>query len=104
MIETRGGLSYNQVAMNERAGLEERVARIEGILSQMDKRLNHVETEIVGLRGEINSLRGEITGLRGEINGRFARLEGEIRTNFRWIIGLMLTMWVTIILAIIFRV
>lgn len=83
--------------------MEERVARIEGILSQMDKRLNHVETEIVGLRGEITSLRGEITGLRGEINGRFARIEDEIRTNFRWIIGLMITMWVTIILAIIFR-
>lgn len=26
--------------------LEERVARIEGILEQMDKRLNHIESEL----------------------------------------------------------
>ncbi len=41
--------------MNERAGLEERIAKIEGILSQMDKRLNHVETEIGGLRDELRN-------------------------------------------------
>jgi len=40
--------------MNE-AGLEGRVARIEGILSQMDKRLNHIETEIGGLRNELRN-------------------------------------------------
>lgn len=40
--------------MNE-AGLEERVARVEGILSQMDKRLNHIETEIGGLRDELRN-------------------------------------------------
>jgi hypothetical protein len=35
--------------MEEAKGsLEERVARIEGILSQMDKRLNHLETELNG--------------------------------------------------------
>lgn len=32
--------------MNEGAGLEERVARIEGILSQINERLNHVEAEM----------------------------------------------------------
>ncbi|HID55394.1 TPA: hypothetical protein EYP37_02605 [Candidatus Poribacteria bacterium] len=73
----------------------------------MDKRLNHIETEIEGLRREINGLRSEIRseigGLRSEINERFARIEGEIKMNFRWTIGLMITMWVTIILAIIFR-
>jgi hypothetical protein len=32
-----------------KGGLEERVARIEGILSQMDKRLNHLESRITQL-------------------------------------------------------
>lgn len=32
--------------MNEKAGLEERTARIEGILSQINERLNHVEAEM----------------------------------------------------------
>jgi chaperonin cofactor prefoldin len=41
-------------------GLEERVARIEGVLEQIDKRLNHIESDIVGLRAEIRELRGEM--------------------------------------------
>jgi len=63
-----------------KAGLEERVARIEGILSQMDKRLNHLETEV-------------------------AKLGDKMDRNFRWTLGIMLgvliPMWVTIILAIV---
>jgi predicted RNase H-like nuclease (RuvC/YqgF family) len=80
----------------ERSSLEERVARIEGILEQMDKRLNHLESEIRDLRvyveSEIRSLRGEIGDLRRDLNNRFL-----------WILGVQITMWVTIILAILFR-
>jgi len=76
--------------------LEERVARIEGILEQMDKRLNHLESEIRDLRAyvesEFKSLRGEIGDLRRDLNNRFL-----------WILGVQITMWVTIILAILFR-
>lgn len=93
--------------MNERARLEERVARIEWVLTQMDKRLNHVETEIVALRNELKS---EIRGSRRGIDERFTRIderftgiEGDIKTNFRWVIGIMLTTWVTIILTIILK-
>jgi hypothetical protein len=35
--------------------LEERVARIEGILEQMDKRLNHIESELRDLRRDLNN-------------------------------------------------
>jgi peptidoglycan hydrolase CwlO-like protein len=80
----------------ERSSLEERVARIEGILEQMDKRLNHLESEIRNLRvyveSEIKSLRGEISDLRRDLNNRFL-----------WMLGVQITMWVTIILAILFR-
>jgi predicted RNase H-like nuclease (RuvC/YqgF family) len=80
----------------ESSSLEERVARIEGILEQMDKRLNHLESEIRDLRvyveSEIKSLRGVISDLRRDLNNRFL-----------WILGVQMTMWVTIILAIIFR-
>jgi peptidoglycan hydrolase CwlO-like protein len=76
--------------------LEERVARIEGILERMDKRLNHLESEIRDLRvyveSEIKSLRGEIGDLRRDLNNRFL-----------WMLGVQITMWVTIILAILFR-
>jgi chromosome segregation ATPase len=72
--------------------LEERVARIEGILEQMDKRLNHIESEIRDLRAEIRDLRSEIGDLRRDLNSRFL-----------WILGVLITMWVTIILAILIR-
>ncbi len=82
--------------------LEERLARVEGILEEVRARLNHLETEIGGLRGEINGLRQEMSreigGLRGEING----LRQEMYTNFRWTLGVLIPMWVTIILAIVF--
>ena len=80
----------------ERSSPEERVAKIEGILEQMDKRLNHLESEIRDLRvyveSEIRSLRGEIGDLGRDLNNRFL-----------WMLGVQITMWVTIILAIIFR-
>ncbi|RZN37123.1 MAG: hypothetical protein EFT35_06960 [Methanophagales archaeon ANME-1-THS] len=56
-------------------------------------RLNHVETEIGKLRGDMNE--------------RFTRIESEMKTNFRWMVGMFLmtmgiiiSMWVTIIMAI----
>ena len=80
----------------ESSSLEERVARIEGILERMDKRLNHLESEIRDLRvyveSEIKNLRGEIGGLRRDLNDRFL-----------WMLGVQITMWVTITLAILFR-
>jgi len=80
----------------ERSSPEERVAKIEGILEQMDKRLNHLESEIRNLRvyveSEIRNLRGEIGDLGRDLNNRFL-----------WMLGVQITMWVTIILAILFR-
>jgi chromosome segregation ATPase len=69
----------------ERSSLEERVARIEGVLGQMDKRLNHLESEIRDLRAyvesEIKSLRGEIGGLRRDLNNRFLWILGGSDNN-----------------------
>jgi C4-type Zn-finger protein len=75
---------------NKEGTVEGRVARIEGTLEQINNRLNHVESEIAELRRETNE--------------RFIRIENDMKTNFRWTIGIMITMWVTIILTIIFGV
>jgi predicted nucleic acid-binding Zn-ribbon protein len=84
-------------------GLAWRVAKIEGILEQMDKRLNHLESEIRDLRVEIRDLRAyvesEIKGLRGEIGD----LRRDLNNRFLRILGVQITMWVTIIIALIFR-
>jgi len=76
--------------------MEERIARIEGILEQMDKRMNHMETEVRELRvyveAEIRELRRELDELRRDLN-----------TRFFWLLGVQISMWVTIILAILFK-
>lgn len=70
---------YKWGEMEEKEGpaLEERLARVEGILEEVRARLNHLEVELNGLRQEIY-------------------------TNFRWTLGILIPMWVTIILAIVF--
>jgi archaellum component FlaC len=75
--------------------MEERIAKIEGILEQINERLNHFGTELGDLRKEMN-------GKFMQIDGRFGRLEADIKTNFRWTVGIILTVWVTIIIAILF--
>jgi DNA-binding FrmR family transcriptional regulator len=64
--------------------LEERVARIEGIIEQIEKRLNHIE-------GEIRDIRNEIREVRKDLNYRFF-----------WLLGVLISMWITIILTILF--
>lgn len=53
------------------------MAKVEGILEKVRAGLNHLQTELEGLRREIYN-------------------------NFRWTLGIMISMWLTIILAIIF--
>jgi hypothetical protein len=60
------------------SSLEERVARIEGIVEQMDKRLNHIESELRDLRMDLNN-------------------------RFFWLLGVQISTWVTIILAILLK-
>jgi predicted nucleic acid-binding Zn-ribbon protein len=78
----------------ERSSLEERVVRIEGILEQMDKRLNHLESEIRDLRVEIRDLRayveGEIKGLGNGIMGERGGLRRDLNNRFLWILGVLI--------------
>lgn len=63
----------------EHPTLEPMVAKIEGILEEIRTRLNHLETRF---ESEIRDLRSEL------------------RMNFKRTIGIIFTMWVTIILTI----
>lgn len=67
--------------MAQISSLEERAARIEGILEELRARVSRVETEISELRREM-------------------------RSNFQWMLGIMfgvlIPMWVSIILAVVF--
>jgi len=78
------GFYYSIVA----GSVEERIARIEGVLEEMSKRLNHLESDIANLR----SVKGEVASLRGGMNS----FRGEVASLFRWTVGLILGMWITI--------
>jgi predicted RNase H-like nuclease (RuvC/YqgF family) len=71
------------------SSLEERVAKIEGILEQMDRRLNHLESEVRDLRSELCR---EIRDLRKALDYRFY-----------WLLGVQISMWVTVILTIMLK-
>ena len=69
--------------------LIERVTRTEGILDQMVKGLNHIKSEVRDLKSE---LRSEIRDLKRDLNYRFY-----------WLLGVQLSMWVTIIPTTLFK-
>jgi BMFP domain-containing protein YqiC len=87
--------------------IEERVAKIEGIVEQMNERLNHIESDLSTLceemKTEIRDVREELESNTRDLRGEMKDLREEMRSNFKWTMGLMITMWVTIILAIVFR-
>jgi t-SNARE complex subunit (syntaxin) len=69
--------------------MEQRIARIEGAVEQMNERLNHLSAELRDTRDHFNN---ELMDIRRTMrNVMFVML------------GILIPMWVTIILAIIFK-
>lgn len=77
-------------------GLEERTAKVEGILEQMDKRLDRVEVGIIDLKNEFKSD-------MEKIETRLEKLETKVDSQFKWLVGIIIATWITAILAIIFK-
>lgn len=71
---------------------EERTARLEGLIEQMDKRLSNMEGELVRIHTRID-----------QVNNRIDQVNNKIDQRFNWLMGIMITMWVTLIIAIIFK-
>lgn len=90
-----------------RAGLEERTAKVEGILEQMDKRLDRVEIAIVDLKNEFKSDMEKLeTSLKSDISkvdNRIEKLEAKTDSQFKWLVGIIIATWITAILIIIFK-
>ncbi|ODS31827.1 MAG: hypothetical protein SCARUB_03039 [Candidatus Scalindua rubra] len=65
--------------------IEERTARVEGILEQMDKRLTNIEGELIRIHSGID-----------QVNNR-------LDLKFNWLIGIMITMWIFLIITMLFK-
>ena len=80
--------------------IEERQAKIEGTFEQIDKRISSLEGE---LRSETSQIRSEISQFRGEFLSETSQIRSEMASFFRWTIGIMITMWITIIITILLK-
>lgn len=74
-------------------GLEERTAKVEGILEQMDKRLDRVEVGIMDLKNEIKSD-------MAKLELRIDKLETKVDNQFKWLVGIVVGMWITTISSV----
>ena len=105
------------------ATLDSRVARLESDLSfirsdvadikvglsqvrdKLDDGFKEVRGEIADLRKETHagliSVRGEIGGLRVEMNSGFKEVRGELTRHFRWMVGLMITIALSLLATLI---
>lgn len=83
-----------------KTGLEERMAKVEGILEQIEKRLNHIETALTSLWNEIRDLRSEIRGDTDGLRDEIGKVGSESRSSIKSLYNLIIIMWVTIILAL----
>jgi len=66
--------------------LEIRIAHLEGAYEQIDKRLG--------------SLDGRMASLERTVNERTDPVEQKLDATFRWVIGIVLVNWITLMLAI----
>jgi len=62
-----------------------------------------VEEQMAKLEGAFEQINTRLSSLEATVTTRLGALEGEIRSNFRWLLGTQLTMWITIIAAILFK-
>ena len=89
-------------------GLEGRVGRLEGVVEQIDKRLTNIEQDqremlkrMEAMRRDMESMnsdlrgemRGEMNSLRRDINSMRSELQSEINTSFRWLVGIIVTLF-----------
>ena len=83
------------------ADLRLRKKLAELLITEPDIRLTFINAVIadVAKKEDIRELRNEINQLRGEIN----QLRSEMSSNFRWTIGIILTIWGATVIPILLR-
>lgn len=86
--------------------LEERMARVEGILEEVRTRLTQLESRVEARFNHIDARFAQVESRFNQIESRFNQIESrfnQVDTKFNWVLGLQITMWVSIILAILTR-
>ncbi len=56
-----------------------------------------VRAEFASVRGEFAGVRSEISGLRADADRRFEALDQKVDRGFRWLVGIQMTVMLTVI-------
>ena len=91
--------------MAERSPLDygDRIGRLEGIIEQINDRLDSLERRIDSVKSDLEAqigsvksdLESQIGSLKSDLERRIDRLEDSHRRDFRWLLGTMIGMWAT---------
>ena len=76
----------------------DRISRLEGIVEAILDRLNSIDSRIGALESRMD---GRFTALESRLDTRLTALESRIDTRFNWMFGLLVTTWITTMIAII---
>ena len=78
----------------ESVSLEERLARLEGRVEELSKRVDD-------LRNDMNHRFAELSKRIDDLRTDIRRLEDRLESRFKWLMGTLITMWITIIATLI---
>ena len=85
--------------MNEVRALSERQARLEGVIEQLDRRLDAIERRFDTIERRFDTIERRFDA----IERRIIALEARMRHGFFWLIGLMFTSWLSIVGLILWK-
>ena len=74
--------------------MEERLARLEGRVEELSKRVDDLRNDMNHRFAELSK---RIDGLRSDVR----RLEDRIESRFKWLMGTLITMWISMIAMLI---
>ena len=84
--------------------IEERIASLEGCYQELTKRIDDFRSEthrnFDHLRNELIGRINDQTGRINDLAGQMADLRSESRSNFRWILSLILANWLSLMAGI----
>jgi len=87
--------------------LEERVARLEGRIDEHSKFFESISVKLTLMddKGDRNreELEKRMDTIRRDLEQKIERLDRKMDTNFHWIVGIQITTWITVLLAILFK-
>jgi tetrahydromethanopterin S-methyltransferase subunit G len=69
-------------------------------MQHVEGRLSRLERAYEQAADRLNGIDGAITDLRREVDQKIGRLSDQVDRRFNWVIGLIVTSWMTTILTV----